>query len=47
MVAEKENRTSKDNTSKALSFARKMMENILKQLEANTKVKINDSALRM
>ena len=27
MVAEKENRTSKDNTSKALSFARKMMEN--------------------
>ena len=36
-----------DEASLKNALAKKMMDNILKKLEANTKVKINESVLRM
>ena len=41
-------KTSDDNTSNLQgTLAKKMMDNILKELEANTKVKVNRNAIRM
>jgi peptidyl-prolyl cis-trans isomerase D len=36
-----------DNASLQNTLAKKMMDNILKELEANTRIKINDNAIRM
>ena len=40
-------KTTSDTTNLQSTLAKKMMDNILKELEANTKVRVNQNAIRM